>query len=382
MTSFRALALAAAFALPPLAARAADIPPPLPPEQISVEKTIKAGPNVFVSISSWQGAGSINVFSATDLAYKGNFGVGMQGQFALSPDASTGYVASAFPKRIMYGPVEVVLQSFDVATLATRQEVILSPKFAQISAQQGQLRVSDDGALAFVQNATPATSVTVANLKTGKATVEIPIPGCWQVHLAPGGRKFSSLCGDGSVLTVRVGPDGKAVGQIRSKPLFNVETDPLFAQSQRVDGDLMFMSYSGVLYRISDKGDAAELVDTFAFAKDVPGNWAPGGYAVMGYNAPNGIMFVLMHPDAKDGSHKDHSQEIWAVDVARKAVLYRSVAKGLNEIAVSQDANPVVFGVNNKTGGVYRFEVDPTARFAAKLTHELVVEDASMVTAR
>ena len=102
----------------------------------------------------------------------------------------------------------------------------------------------------------------------------------------------------------------------------------------------------------------------------------------MGYNAPNGIMFVLMHPDAKDGSHKDHSLEIWAVDVARKAVLYRSVAKGLNEIAVSQDANPVVFGVNNKTGGVYRFEVDPTARFAAKLTHELVVEDASMVTVR
>lgn len=381
MTGSWAAALAGALVLPPCAALA-DPPPPIPPEQISVEQTIKPGPNLFVTASNWRGASAIYIFSSDDLTYKGDFGAGMQAQFALSPNAQTGYIASAFPKRIMYGPIDAVLQSFDVSTLKPLQEVPLLPKFAQISPQQGQIQVSADGTRAFVQNATPATSVTVADLKTGKVTAEIPIPGCWQINLAPEGDRFSSLCGDGSVLTVRLTPDGKLASQAQSKPLFDVQKDPLFSQSQRVDGDLMFVSYTGVFYRISDKGPTAELVDTYDFAKGIEGAWAPGGYAIMGYSAPYGVMFVLMHPDAKDGGHKNPSAEIWAVDVKNRQVLYRSTAKGLTQIAVSQGKVPLIFGVDNHKGGLYRFEVDPTAKFAAKLTHELKVEDASAVAVR
>lgn len=365
-----------------LASSAAQAEDPIAPEQISVEQTIKPGPNVFVSASEWAGAGAVNIFSAADLTYKGNYPTGMQAQFTVSPGAETGFVASAFPKRIMYGPVEAVIQTFDVSTLKLKQEVIVLPKFAQIGPAQGNIQVSADGARAFIQNATPATSVTIVNLKTGKVTAEAPIPGCWQINLAPAGDKFSSLCGDGTMLTVKLGADGKVASQTRSRPFFDVEKDPLFTHSQRVDGDLMFVSYSGVFYRVSDKGDAAELVDTFAFAKGVPGDWAPGGYAIMGYNAPNRVMFVLMHSGAKDGSHKNVSEELWAVDLKTKAVQYRSVAKGLTQIAVSQDPVPLIFGVNSHLGGLYRFEADPTARFAAKLTHELPVKDASYVVVR
>lgn len=379
MTRRWAALLAGVLVVAPCAALA---DPPIPPEQISVEKAIKPGPNVFVTSSSWTGAGAIYIFSSADLTYKGDFGVGMQAQFYLSPNAQTGYVASAFPKRIMYGPIEAVVQSFDVSTLKLQQEVTVLPKFAQVGTQQGQFQVTADGARAFVQNATPATSVTVADMKTGKVLSEIPIPGCWQINLAPEGDRFSSLCGDGTVLTVRVGPDGKVVSQAHSKPLFDVEKDPLFAQSQRVDGDLMFVSYSGVFYRISDKGPAAELVDTYAFTKEVEGEWSPGGYTLQGYSAPYGVMFVLMHPGVKDGGHKDPSTEIWAVDLKKKQVLYRSAAKGLVQIAVSQDKVPLIFGINREAEGLDRFEVDPTAKFAAKLTHELKVREASMVTVR
>ena len=144
----------------------------------------------------------------------------------------------------------------------------------------------------------------------------------------------------------------------------------------------MFVSYSGVFYRISDKGDTAQLVDTYAFTKDIPGDWAPGGYAVMGYNAPHGIMFVLMHAGAKDGSHKEASEEIWAVDLAHRTVLYRSAAKGLIQIAVSQGKTPLVFGLARRGGGLFRFEVDTTAKFAAKLTHQVPLQDAAAVTVR
>lgn len=372
----------AAAAVAAFASTFAEAEDPLPAEQITVEQSIKPGPNVFVSTSSWQGAGAIDVFSADDLTYKGDYPTGMQAQFALSGAADTGYVASAFPKRIMYGPVEAVIQSFDVASLKLRQEVTILPKFVQMGPAQGNIQVSADGTRAFIQNATPATSVTIVDLKTGKVTAEAPIPGCWQINLSADGGHFSSLCGDGTILTVKVGANGKVTGQAHSKVIFDADKDALFTHAQRVSGDLVFVSFSGVFYRISDRGDVAELVDTYTFTKGIEGAWAPGGYAVMAYSAPTGVMFVIMHPDAKEGSHKDASREIWAVDMAHKQVLYRSAAKGLTQLAVSQGAIPIVFGVNSHDGGLYRFEADPTARFAAKLTHEVALRDAASVVAQ
>ena len=354
---------------------------PIAPEELKVEEAIKPGPNVYVVSPSWGGAGAISIFSADDLAYKGNFATGMTAQFTLGAKGDVGYAASAFPKRITYGPIEAVLQKFDVSTLKTTQEVAILPKFAQTAAMQGALQVTPDGARAYIQNATPATSVSIVDLKTGALTAEAPIPGCWTVIPTEDGGGFSSLCGDGTMLTVKVGADGKPSGQAYSDKIFDVEKDPLFIHAQRVKGDLYFMSYKGVLYRVSDKGPAAKLVETYAITDGIAGDWAPGGYEVMSYSAPYGIMFVLMHSGAKDGSHKNPSEEIWAVDVAKKTVLYRSVAKGLTHLAVTQAKVPLVFGVDGHGGGLYRFEVDPAARFAAKLTNEIELKDAGYVVA-
>jgi methylamine dehydrogenase heavy chain len=101
----------------------------------------------------------------------------------------------------------------------------------------------------------------------------------------------------------------------------------------------------------------------------------------MGYNAPNGIMFIGMHPGAKDGSHKNPSAEVWAVDLERRSVLYRSRAPGLTHLAVSQDKAPVIFGVNSHGEGLFRYETDPSARFAAKLTHQVGLRNASYLLA-
>ncbi|MFN3523618.1 MAG: amine dehydrogenase large subunit [Phenylobacterium sp.] len=354
---------------------------PIAPEELKVEQAIKPGPNVYVTSPSWAGAGAISIFSADDLSYKGNYATGMTGQFALGAKGDVGYSASAFPKRITYGPIEAVLQTFDISTLKTTQEIEIPAKFAQTAAMQGALQVTPDGGRAYVQNATPATSVSIIDLKSGAVTAEAPIPGCWTIIPAEDGSGFSSLCGDGTMLTVKVGADGKPTGQAYSDKIFDVEKDPLFVHSQRVKGDLYFLSYKGVLYRVSDKGPAAKLVETIPIAAGAPGDWAPGGYEVMSYSAPYGVMFVLMHSGAKDGSHKNPSEEIWAVDLAKKTVLYRSVAKGLTHVAVTQGKAPLVFGVNGHEGGLFRFEVDPTAKFAAKLTHQIELREAGYVVA-
>lgn len=372
------LALAALAAFASTAVRAQD---PIAAEELKVETAIKPGPNVFVVSTGWAGAGTVSIFSAADLTYKGNFTSGMNGQLALGSAGTVGYTTSAYLKRIMRGPVEAVLERFDVASLKSTKEVVILPKFALTQAAHGMLEVSADGARAFIQNATPATSVSVVDIKTGKLTAEVPIPGCWTINVSQDGSRFSSLCGDGRFLTVKIGADGKSAGQTYSDKIFDPEKDPLFTHAERVQGDLMFVSYAGVFYRVSDSGDAAKLISTYGFAAGVPGDWAPGGYEVMGYNSPTGVMFVSMHSGAKDGSHKNGSEEIWAVDLAKQAVLYRSVAKGLTHLAVSQDPIPLIFGSNSHGEGFYRFEADPTARFAAKLTHQVALRNVSYVLA-
>ena len=67
-------------------------------------------------------------------------------------------------KRITYGEAEMVLQAFDVATLRLVREVALPPKFAMLYPYGSMLAESADGKYVYVQNATPATSVTVVDV--------------------------------------------------------------------------------------------------------------------------------------------------------------------------------------------------------------------------
>jgi methylamine dehydrogenase heavy chain len=102
----------------------------------------------------------------------------------------------------------------------------------------------------------------------------------------------------------------------------------------------------------------------------------------MAYSSANQVLFVLMHAGAFDGSHKNGAEEIWAVDLRRRAVLYRSNAEGETHIAVTQDrAAPILFTSNSHEGGLSRYEVDPAARFAARRTNHVDLASAGYVVA-
>ena len=377
--SLLALSFSASWAM----AQEAEVPDPIEPEELKVEPEIQPGPNVFVVSPAWGGAGAVTILSADDLSYKGNYATGMTAQFFLGPDATVGYAASAFPERITYGPVKAYLQKFDVSTLKTIEEVELPPILAETMAQQPALVISPDGKWAFAQNATPATSVTVVDLKTGTVASEIPNPGCWGIYLAPKGLKFSSLCGDGSVLTVKLNSKGKLADQAYSDPIFDVDGDPLFVHSQRIDGNLVFSTFDGEFVVVSDEGKTAKVLDSWSYTDGIEGDWAPGGYEIMAYSEPNGVMFVTMHSGASEGSHKDGSEELWAIDMKAKKVLYRSYAEHMTHVAVTGDAEaPVLFGVDGHEGTVYRYEIDPTARFAAKFTGSMHIQDAGYIVVK
>ena len=348
-------------------AGAAAAQEPIAPETLTVETQIPAGPNVLSLDQAWGGASRINVLGAGDLSMKGNITPGLQAQIALSPDGATLYTTSNYPKRIVSGPTETVVAEWDVATLSLKREILIPSKAAMIEPQPAMLALVDGGKYLLVQNATPATSVTVVDLAAGKPLAEVPTPGCWGAIPAATGASFLSLCGDGSLQVSSFAADGTIAEPKKTPSVFDPDADALFTNPARAGDDLLFASFGGSLYRVTLKDGAATAGEKFSFTEGL-GDWAPGGSEVLGYHEGTGVAFVLMHSGAAEGSHKDPAEEIWAIDVAGKKVLYRSPAAHQKSITVTKSTPPVLFLANDDEGVVTRYEVDPEAKSAAKLT--------------
>lgn len=338
------------------------------PETVSTKERMDPGPYVFVN--QMDTASTIHVYSADDMRVTGSFSGGSWGMFALSKDGETGYIASGFYSRIAYGKAENVLQIFDVATNRPVKEIILPTKITQYTPSAAQLQLSADEKYIYIQNATPATSVTVVDLEKGEVVQEIPAPGCYGIYPSMEGHAFSTICSDGAFNTFTLGADGTDFESRKSEKIFDVDADPIYLAFDRAEGDLLFISYHANVYRLSDKGGIIEKLSVTPIAEGVEGNWGTSGYEVVSYNEANGILFVPMAADHHDGSHYHGADEIWAYDLRNDKLLYRSSAEGINSVHVTDDAVPTVFGLSVGDGAVVKYEVDPEAKFALKKVGE------------
>jgi methylamine dehydrogenase heavy chain len=337
------------------------------PETAGAKTSMDPGPNVFVNKQDWGGGPSVVfIYSADDLTLKGSVSGGAQSHFTLSKDGKTIYMASGFYSRLASGKGEHVLQVFDVETNLLKQEIVLPFKLTQYTDDRALMQLSADERFIYIQNATPATSVTVVDLAKGEVVQEVPSPGCFGIYPSLEGYSFSAICSDGSFNTFKLSDDGTQFDSKKSDKIFDVDSDPIYLASDRADSDLLFVSYHANVYRLSDKNGVIEKVSVTPIAEGVPGNWGASGYSTIAYNDANGILFVTMAADHHDGSHYHPAQEVWAYDLKNNALLYRSNVDSLNGIHVTDGATPALFGVSIPEGKVYKYDVDPTARFAAK----------------
>lgn len=337
------------------------------PQVLTVRKSISPGSNVFTIDQEWKGASAINVFDASNLSFKGSVSTGSMAQMLVSRDGKTAFTASVYLRRIVSGDAEMVLQQFDVSTLSQVKEIPLPPKFAMLSPYRSMLAQSADGRFVYVQNATPASSVTVVDVFKGAVTGEVPTPGCFGIYASLEGWKFSTLCGDGSMATFVIEADGAGSRRMQSQRIFDPDRDPLFLTSQRCGDDLVFISYSGVVYRISDRDEVARIVGQSSVVNGTKGNWAPGGFQLIGYNAPNDVLFISMHPGAHDGTHKRGSREIWAYDLGNKRVIHRLPLKDVRAFAVSNEEIPALYAVRGQE--LLRLVGDAKSKYSMRRSH-------------
>ncbi|WBU57344.1 amine dehydrogenase large subunit [Paracoccus sediminicola] len=323
------------------------------PETLTVEERISEGDHVYVMDMGLSGPSQVSVLNAEDLTLEGTIGAGTFSQLMMGPDQASVWTASVYMSRYSYGEVEAVVHEWDAATLVANREFTVSPKLAQALSQRGTINLSADGDFLVLQNATPATSVNIVDLESGTDLVEIPTPGCWTAYPTLEGNAFTTLCGDGTIAKYSYSADGSAGEGAKSEPVFDPEQDPLFGNAVRVDGNLVYVSYGGSFYVVDDSGEAPSLVKTIDFAEE---GWAPSGYNLMAYHEPSDTLFVTMHENPGDGTHKTPAAEIWAVDMETETVVGRGAANGDSSITVSRGETPQLIGIDH-LGGVHRYEI-------------------------
>lgn len=341
------LSLALAALLPPAhAAPAAGAgvapPPPLPIEQLAVSKLpapdayrlYVGDPSMFHLVD-----GRVHVVDAKSMRYLGGIGAGFSGISTVSRDGRTLYVATTYHSRLQRGTRTDVVEAYGTDDLGLRYEVEIPPRHVQGLPIKAVIATTADDRFLLVQNATPATSVTVVDTQARKVAAEIALPGCYGVIPWPSQpRRFSAICGDGTMTTVTLDEHGAQAGNTVSAAFFNPDEDPVFMHHEFVGDTLHLVSYHGVVHELAFAGDAPAqtltwpLVDASARRQD----WRPGGYQLFAIDRRAGRLYVGMHDHGKEGSHKTPAKEIWVFDLAT----HRRIARWPGQGAIAMTALP------------------------------------------
>ncbi len=306
--------------------------------------------------------GRLNVIDGDALKLQGMVATGFAGLPALAPDRSELYVATTYYTRLNHGERVDVVDIYDLATLAHKGEIAIPPKHAMALPYHGVIRTSADGKLLFVQNATPAQSVSVVDLGTRRFVAEIQTPGCWIIlpsqSYAP---RFTTLCGDGTLLTVTLESDGSPKSMKRSARFFDPDADPLFVHAENVGDRYVFVSFRGRVHAANVGGEVATFEEPWSLVTPAEARqgWRPGGYQPLALHERSGKLYVAMHPRGAEGSHKNPAQEIWAFDLAAKKRVARVPGSNAIAIAASRDETPKLYAIDGVKMALVVYDTAP-----------------------
>jgi len=290
--------------------------------------------------------GRMHVIDGQNMHYLGMVSTGFSGLSVLSPDRSELYVATTYYARLNHGERTDVVDIHDATTLARKEEIVIPPRHAQGTASRSLIQTSFDGSLLYVQNATPATSVTVVDLRNRKVLAEVPTPGCWAVYPSPTvASRFSAMCGNGSMLTLTLDEAGQVATRKQSAPFFDPDSDPVFPMYDRNGDKFVFVSFHGKVYQADLSGEMASVEPGWSLvgAADAKAGWRPGGYQLLATERAAGRLYVAMHDKGEEGSHKNPAKEIWVIDLASHKRIARMPGHNAVSMATSRGDKPRLY---------------------------------------
>lgn len=322
-----ALGLMLSLAVPALAQ---DFPEPLPVGDIPRVETLPAE-----YPDTWVFAHDANFFSLLDgkvvvldvaaetREYKGMIGAGQFASFLPATTRPELYVAETFYSRRTRGERTDVITIYDKASLAPIGEILLpGGKRGQVVSMKPSFQFTDGERLGLLFNFTPAASVSVIDFETRSVINEIDIPGCSLIY-PTGKRGFSSLCGNGTMVTFLLDDKGQKRSESISQKFNDLDNDPLFMKTARIGDMTYFVSFKGQVQPVNFSKDKPVIGKVWPLVTEAEAKagWRPGGWQIL--TADKDRLYVLMQPDGQEGSHKNGGAEIWVMDVKKQARVER-----------------------------------------------------------
>jgi len=342
------LLFAAASAATSSAHAQQSFPQPLPEEPIPAVATLpERYPDSYVFVhdlhfkSILDGRAAIVDVSAPAFAVKGQVPVAQFGTLLPSVSGSEIYTGETFLSRLTRGERTDVISIWDKATLAPKGEIVLpGGKRGMFVTLKNAMQFTNGEKWMLVFNFTPGASVTVVDLEGRKILGDIDLPGCSLVY-PTGVRGFTSLCADGTLMTVLLDAAGAARSTTSSKAVNDIDNDPWFMTPAMVGRTAWFVSFKGKLRGFDLSGDKPRDLGGFAMVPgDAAKGYRPGGWQVASADAA-GRVYVLMDPNGEPGSHKNGGTEVWVADTAKKAVARKVAMKNHTlSIEVTAGAKP------------------------------------------
>ena len=341
--------LAGAMSVP---AAAQTFPDPLPNEPIpSVETLPDHYPPNWVLVHDFNmnsivdGRVAIADIGSPDRALKGFVRATQFASFLYSSAKNEIYTAETFYTRFDRGERTDAITIWDGVTLQPKGEIILPGGKRQASlGYKSIFQFTNHERWALISNFTPAQSVRVIDLENRTVLNEVDLPGC--AHIYPTGeRGFATLCADGSMTSIVLDEKGQVASSKVLEKIYDIDKQPMFNTPAMAGTTAWFVSFYGQLKPFDMSGPVAKPIAgnwSLGTAEGGTPEWRPSGWQVITSDAA-GLLYVLMTPNGKEGTHKDGGTEVWVYDPAKKARVRRIALKGAAmAVDVTREATPHV----------------------------------------
>lgn len=274
------------------------------------------------------------------------------------------YVHGVFMSRGFHGDRTDAVEIYDKSTFQKTGEIAMPPKAMRGYPSMQLSGFTDDHRFLLIQGFSPASSAMVVDLQARKMVSEVEISGCAYV-LPMSDRAFSTVCGDGSIVTITLDDQGKEVSRVQTANVFDPKDQLNVSAGVRGKSTYYFVTHRGMLHTIRYVGGKIVVESRWSVAEqEGDQHWVPAEILQqVAVHEATGRLYVLMQKTSlaeKGGGfdfHRNPGTEAWVFDLKSRRRLQRIVFDApVAEVAVSQDSKPVFYAASTLVQKLWAYD--------------------------